>query len=73
LIVTDGEDNTSRNSWKTVREIQKTDTVIYTIGLPGQEKKKRQNAESANRYSKRVRVASLSFRKSRRRSLSANR
>src|SRR5262249_51999186 len=34
LVVTDGEDNTSRNSLeKTVREIQKTNTVIYTIGL----------------------------------------
>ena len=34
LIVTDGEDNTSHNSLdKTIREIQKTDTVIYTIGL----------------------------------------
>src|SRR5271169_3559477 len=41
LIVTDGEDNTSRNSLeKTLREIQKTDTVIYTIGLLGQESKK---------------------------------
>jgi Ca-activated chloride channel family protein len=41
LIVTDGEDNTSRNSLeKTVREIQKTDTVIYTIGLLGQENKR---------------------------------
>src|SRR5271166_5465968 len=41
LIVTDGEDNTSRNSLeKTVREIQKTDTVIYTIGLLGDETKK---------------------------------
>jgi Ca-activated chloride channel homolog len=41
LIVTDGEDNTSRNSLeKTVREIQKTDTVIYTIGLLGQESKR---------------------------------
>lgn len=41
LIVTDGEDNTSRNSLeKTLREIQKTDTVIYTIGLLGQENKK---------------------------------
>jgi Ca-activated chloride channel homolog len=41
LIVTDGEDNTSRNSLeKTIREIQKTDTVIYTIGLLGQESKK---------------------------------
>ena len=41
LIVTDGEDNTSRNSLeKTLREIQRTDTVIYTIGLLGQESKK---------------------------------
>ena len=41
LIVTDGEDNTSRNSLeKTIREIQKTDTVIYTIGLLSQESKK---------------------------------
>jgi VWFA-related protein len=48
LIVTDGEDNTSRNSLeKTIREIQKTDTVIYTIGLLGQESKK--NAKTAKR------------------------
>jgi Ca-activated chloride channel homolog len=41
LIVTDGEDNTSRNSLeKTIREIQKTETVIYTIGLLGAENKK---------------------------------
>jgi Ca-activated chloride channel family protein len=41
LIVTDGEDNTSHNTLeKTVREIQKTDTVIYTIGLLSQESKK---------------------------------
>src|SRR5262245_24673202 len=39
LIVTDGEDNTSRNTLeKTVKEIQKTDTVIYTIGLLSEEK-----------------------------------
>lgn len=39
LIVTDGEDNTSRNSLeKTVKEIQKTDTVVYTIGLLSDEK-----------------------------------
>src|SRR5277367_3594256 len=44
LIVTDGEDNTSRNSLeKTLREIQKTDTVIYTIGLLGEEKRKDKN------------------------------
>jgi Ca-activated chloride channel homolog len=41
LVVTDGEDNTSRNSLeKTIREIQKTDTVIYTIGLLSEEKGK---------------------------------
>jgi Ca-activated chloride channel homolog len=41
LIVTDGEDNTSRNSLeKTIREVQKTDTVIYTIGLLSEEKGK---------------------------------
>jgi Ca-activated chloride channel homolog len=49
LIVTDGEDNTSRNSLeKTIREIQKTDTVIYTIGLLGQENKRSaKNAKKA--------------------------
>ena len=49
LIVTDGEDNTSRNSLeKTVKEIQKTDTVIYTIGLLGQENKRSaKNAKKA--------------------------
>jgi len=42
LVVTDGEDNASHNSLeKTIREIQKTDTVIYTIGLLGEEKKER--------------------------------
>ena len=34
LVVTDGEDNTSHNSLdKAIKEVQKTDTVIYTIGL----------------------------------------
>ncbi len=48
LIVTDGEDNTSRNTLeKTIREIQKTDTVIYTIGLLSQESKK--SAKTAKR------------------------
>jgi Ca-activated chloride channel homolog len=48
LIVTDGEDNTSHNSLeRTVREIQKTDTVIYTIGLLSQESKK--SAKKAKR------------------------
>jgi Ca-activated chloride channel family protein len=41
LVVTDGEDNASHNSLeKTLREIQKTDTVIYTIGLLSSEGKK---------------------------------
>jgi len=41
LVVTDGEDNASRNSLeKMIREVQKTDTVIYTIGLLSQENKK---------------------------------
>jgi Ca-activated chloride channel homolog len=41
LVVTDGEDNTSRNNLeKTIREIQRTNTVIYTIGLLGEEKGK---------------------------------
>jgi Ca-activated chloride channel family protein len=41
LIVTDGEDNTSRNPLeKTIREIQRTNTVIYTIGLLSEENKK---------------------------------
>jgi Ca-activated chloride channel family protein len=44
LVVTDGEDNASHNSLeKTIREIQKTDTVIYTIGLLGEEKRKDKN------------------------------
>jgi VWFA-related protein len=41
LVVTDGEDNASRNSLeKMIREVQKTDTVIYAIGLLAQENKK---------------------------------
>lgn len=48
LIVTDGEDNSSHYSLeKTIREIQKTDTVIYTIGLLSQESKK--SAKKAKR------------------------
>ena len=44
LVVTDGEDNASHNSLeKTLREIQKTNTVIYTIGLLGDEKRKDRN------------------------------
>jgi VWFA-related protein len=62
LVVTDGEDNTSRNSLeKTLREIQKTDTVIYTIGLLGQENKK--SAKAAKRALTEIAAASggLSF------------
>jgi len=44
LVVTDGEDNSSHTSLeKTLREIQKTNTVIYTIGLLGDEKRKEKN------------------------------
>ena len=40
LVVTDGEDNTSHNSLdKAIKEVQKTDTVIYTIGLLSEESK----------------------------------
>src|SRR6195256_1194579 len=40
LLVTDGNDNTSRNSLeKTLKELQKTSTVVYTIGLLGKESK----------------------------------
>jgi Ca-activated chloride channel homolog len=57
LIVTDGEDNTSRNSLeKTIREIQKTSTVIYTIGLLSQESKK--SAKSAKKALTEVALAS---------------
>jgi Ca-activated chloride channel homolog len=41
LVVTDGEDNVSRNSLeKTLREIQKSNVVIYAIGLFSDEDKK---------------------------------
>lgn len=41
LVVTDGEDNISRNSLeKTIKEIQKTNVVIYTIGLLSEESKR---------------------------------
>src|SRR6267142_4354404 len=57
LIVTDGEDNTSRNSLeKTLREIQKTSTVIYTIGLLGQENKR--SAKNAKKALTEIAVAS---------------
>ncbi|HKV25429.1 MAG TPA: VWA domain-containing protein [Candidatus Acidoferrum sp.] len=45
LVVTDGEDNASHYSLeRTIREIQKTNTVIYTIGLLGDERRKDKNA-----------------------------
>src|SRR6266849_2230667 len=57
LIVTDGEDNTSHNSLeKTIREIQKTDTVIYTIGLLSEESKK--SAKRAKRALEEIAKAS---------------
>jgi Ca-activated chloride channel homolog len=57
LIVTDGEDNTSHNSLeKTLREIQKTDTVIYTIGLLSEESKK--SAKRAKRALEEIAKAS---------------
>jgi Ca-activated chloride channel homolog len=57
LVVTDGEDNTSRNSLeKTIREIQKTDTVVYTIGLLSQESKK--NAKRAKKALEEISLAS---------------
>jgi Ca-activated chloride channel family protein len=41
LIVTDGEDTDSRNSLeKTIREIQRSNAVIYTIGLVDSDSKK---------------------------------
>src|SRR6204780_3597834 len=62
LVVTDGEDTPSHNTLeKTIREIQKTDTVIYTIGLLGEENKK--NAKRAKRALEDIAKASggLSF------------
>jgi Ca-activated chloride channel homolog len=57
LVVTDGEDNTSRNSLeKTIREVQKTDTVVYTIGLLSQESKK--NAKRAKKALQEIASAS---------------
>ncbi len=42
LVVTDGEDNASRNTLeKTIREIQKSEVVIYTIGLFGRDESKK--------------------------------
>src|SRR2546430_2688736 len=57
LVVTDGEDNTSHNTLeKTIREIQKTDTVIYTIGLLSEESKKK--AKRAKRALEQIAQAS---------------
>jgi Ca-activated chloride channel homolog len=57
LVVTDGEDNTSHNSLeKTIKEIQKTDTVIYTIGLLSEESKK--SAKRAKRALEQISQAS---------------
>jgi VWFA-related protein len=57
LVVTDGEDNASRNSLeKMIREVQKTDTVIYTIGLLSQENKK--EAKSARKALMQIAAAS---------------
>jgi Ca-activated chloride channel homolog len=57
LVVTDGEDNASRNSLeKMIREIQKTDTVVYTIGLLSQENKK--EAKRARKVLEQIAAAS---------------
>jgi len=57
LVVTDGEDNASRNSLeKMIREVQKTDTVIYTIGLLSQENKK--EAKRARKVLEQISAAS---------------
>jgi VWFA-related protein len=57
LVVTDGEDNVSRNSLeKTVREIQKSNVVIYSIGLFSDEDKK--NRKKAMRALKDISAAS---------------
>src|SRR5438128_6870489 len=57
LAVTDGEDNASRNTLeKTIREIQKSNVVIYTIGLFSDEDKK--NRKKATRALKEIDDAS---------------
>jgi len=57
LAVTDGEDNASRNTLeKTIREIQKSNVVIYTIGLFSDEDKK--NRKKAIRALKEIADAS---------------
>jgi Ca-activated chloride channel family protein len=57
LVVTDGEDNVSRNTLeKTLREIQKANVVIYTIGLFSDDDKK--NRKKAMRALKDISAAS---------------
>ncbi|MEQ1352559.1 MAG: VWA domain-containing protein [Candidatus Acidiferrum sp.] len=57
LVVTDGEDNTSHNSLdKAIKEVQKTDTVIYTIGLLSEESKK--NSKRAKKALEQLALAS---------------
>jgi VWFA-related protein len=57
LVVTDGEDNVSRNSLeKTIREVQKSNVVIYGIGLFSDEDKK--NKKKAMRALKEITAAS---------------
>ena len=57
LVVTDGEDNTSHNSLdKAIKEVQKTDTVIYTIGLLSEESKK--NSKRAKKALEQLAMAS---------------
>ncbi len=57
LVVTDGEDNVSRNTLeKTLREIQKSNVVIYTIGLFSDDDKK--NKKRAMRAMKDIAAAS---------------
>lgn len=60
LVVTDGADNTSRNSLeKTLKELQKTSTVVYTIGLLGKETKDdRKEAKKAKRALQEIAAAS---------------
>lgn len=57
LVVTDGEDNVSRNSLeKMLRELQKSNVVIYSIGLFSDEDKK--NRKKAMRALKDISTAS---------------
>jgi VWFA-related protein len=58
LVVTDGEDNVSRNTLeKTLREIQKANVVIYTIGLFSDDEKKSER-KKATRALKDISAAS---------------